>query len=184
MSIPSSSTTSTGATIPIDLVSSEKKIASNFRSTKQLTVAKIITTILQRSYGSCFPLVYKLYKNLILELTSHETQIQAKKLGLKKFEQISPQGVKFISANMSKTPVQLLIPNCLKECDHAAKLQGNCLEAQKTYQIAVTANSRALTNLHINKLKLMKRYFFVEACLGLFKMVIAGARGNPLLKYI
>ena len=47
--------------------------------------------------------------------------MQTKKLGLKKFEQVSPQGVKFISANVSKIPVQLSIPNCLKECDLAAK---------------------------------------------------------------
>ena len=73
MAETSSSTIATGAVEIVDLVSLEEDFASNFRSKKQLTVAKIIATTMHNSYKSCFPPVFQLYQKLITELTSYET---------------------------------------------------------------------------------------------------------------
>ena len=157
MSAPADSTSTNSVSNPINLTSEESENVYCYRSSEQLKIAAIIANTLTQSFGSCFPEVHNQYKKMMARSISDESKIIQKKKGLEKFDVVSPQGNPFISASVSRTKVSLSVPLCLKDDVRVMDLQKECTDLQEAYNKAMTSKNKAMTLIHVYKLKKMKR---------------------------
>ena len=58
-------------------------------------------------------------------------------------------------------------------------LQKECTDLQDAYNKAITSKNKAMTLIHVNKLKKMKREKFLNLTLKLLGTVIRGLKANP-----